>query len=219
MEEKFYKTEIRLKDKEFIVLTPLNDYNELFTCTQNLDYLTILGDISSLLRLAYIFAVMYDEKNIIMYLPLKRHGLTEYLKSSQGERSAKDLVILHHTIQLKINDWKTIRGLLTKKDIVSIEVEDDIFKNIDEDYRKFNYRSNKDVLDVKNKFETIFLVGSSKVYGSIANDCKELAEGEPDEFFKKYNWYHDHKHLDIYLRRWKEINFSIDYYDKKLWGE
>lgn len=218
MKEKFYKTEVRLKDKKFVVLTPLIEFDNLYDCTQNLDYLTILGDISSLLRLAYIFAVMHDEKNIIMYLPLRRHGLSEYLKSSQGEQSANDIVILHHMIQLKINDWKTIRGLLTEKDIISIQIENDSFKKIDQDYREFNYRSNKDVLDIRNEFETVFLVGSSKVYGSIAYDCKELAEGEPDEFFKKYKWYHDHRHLDMYLRRWKEIGFSIDYYDKKLWG-
>lgn len=219
MEEKFYKTEVRLKGKEFVILTPVIDLEQLFACTENLDYLIVFGDIKNFMRLAYIFAIICKGKNVIMYLPLKKHGLTEYLKLNQGENSANDIVVLHHTVQFKINDWKTIRGLLTKKDIVSFQIEDDIFNSIDEDYRRFYYKTNKDVLDVKNIFDTVFFVGSSKVYGSIANDCKEFAEGKPDEFSKENKWYHDHRHLDMYLRKSKEINFSIDHYDKELWGE
>lgn len=60
-------------------------------------------------------------------------------------------------------------------------------------------------------------MGSLKVYGSIANDCKEFAEEDQEPFFKKYKWDHDHRHLDMYLIKRKEINFSIEYYDKELW--
>ena len=105
-----------------------------------------------------------------------------------------------------------------EKNITAFQISEDIFPEIDEEYREFYYKTNRDVLDVKNTFQTIFFVGSSKVYGSIANDCKEFAEEDQEPFFNEHKWHHDHRHLDMYLRKRKEINFSIDYYDKKLWG-
>lgn len=94
-----------------------------------------------------------------------------------------------------------------------------MFEEIDEEYWTFSYRENNDFLDIKESFDNVFFSGSRKVFSSIAANCKELAESELDKFYKMYPAYHDHKHLDNYLRRNSDLPFSIDYYDETVWGE
>lgn len=85
------------------------------------------------------------------------------------------------------------------------------------------YRYHKDYLDIKEQYETLFLIGSKEVFVNISIDSREVRD-EGRNLYLRYPGYHAHEHIDYYERRkhtkdYKPVGWSLclDFYDRELW--
>ena len=219
MELQLNSTLVELGQKQFTILS-LFQKIKVYVCKSDKGYLTIYGDIHGLEVIAYCFVYSALNPNHILFLSLRKNGLTSYLEERDGKQAARDLVILHHRLHLNHKDWKAIRALLQRNKTTEFFVNTDELtpERLDlKPFRTYYYHGNKDVLNVRDYLHTLFFVGSREVFGSIANDCKSLSLSEPVRFFKEFPGYHIHTHMDMYLGN-QEWSFAVDIYDEALWG-
>lgn len=218
MKLQFSSTLVNLSDKQYNVLT-LAEEIKVYVCISDIGYLILYGDIPGLNVVAYCFTHAALNPNRILFLPLRQNDLTDYLKEKDGIQAARDLVILNHKLQFNYKDWKTIRQSLQRQKSPSKFIRlDDMPEKLDtKPFLTYRYRENNDILNIRDYINTLFLVGSRKVFGSISSECQSLAQSEPDKFAVEYPGYHDHRHMDIYMRN-RDYLFSIDFYDEKIWG-
>lgn len=214
----FYEQEVQLSDKSYTILIPKIGFNKTYVCEVDTDTFMLFGDESDLERLATIFTISSQEKDKIIYIPSKQNIVTTYLKERFGCPKSDDLVLLHHLLQFRTKDWKKVRRLLSRRNFVSYELN-----NNDEicydGWEKFYYEENKDYLFLKRQFDSLFLVGSKKVFKYMVNDCSVVAENGA-ELFKWYRGMHEHSHLDRYIRyHGNGSDMTINFYDERLWTE
>jgi CDP-glycerol glycerophosphotransferase (TagB/SpsB family) len=97
------------------VLIPIPDIEDLYVVSTDTKGAIILGNESSLEKLENILTVAATNKDSIIFIPSRKNELTEYLLNRWSNKDiGNDIVILHHTIQFKTNDWKAIRNLIRK---------------------------------------------------------------------------------------------------------
>jgi hypothetical protein len=132
--------------------------------------------------------------------------------------------LLHHSVQLKIDDWKQIRKAIFKnKKPTQINLEVDNEREMNRSLAKYWYRDHKDYLDVREQYDSLFLIGSKEVFNNISIDAMSVYE-EGRDLFSRFPGYHAHEHIDYYVRREYTKNFkydgwtlSLDFYDSGLW--
>ncbi|MFO7296470.1 MAG: hypothetical protein C0P72_010685, partial [Clostridia bacterium] len=159
-------------------------------------------------------------------LPTRKNPLSHYLKR-QGLEKGLDLVLLHHHLQFPLKDWKRIRSRLKRGKLHSIDaasVRSDIARSLNplpRDFDRLWHERPHDRLHAEKRFETLFLVGSFRVFRYMIGSFIDLARTGPR--FSDPGRYHDHVHLDSFLKTDlgapDYISLTVDYYDQKLWGE
>jgi hypothetical protein len=202
---------INLHGKSFEVLIPSYKYEHTYIGEFLINDYMIFSNVPDLSFMKALFNLIENKKESIIYLSIKKNGLPKYLENWFWDHKGNDFIIFHHSMPLNINDWRLIRSKINHKgEEITFEVEEHENSNL-EDYNTFRYRENKDYLVIKRKFESIFFVGSAKVFkymaGSImdfVNNCE--SKGNSLRI-------HDHTHLDIFLK--KEQSLCIDYFDEK----
>lgn len=215
---------IFLGQKEYQVIRPDITLSDLYIVQLQDQNHIIFGNENSLPKLASIFEYASNDSQSIIYINSRVNELTEYLRNGWSNNSKPlDLVILHHSIQLKTHEWKRIRDLWKKT--VKQRKSSIIQTNVEEKHRKqeYYYKENKDVLDIDARFETLFLIGSRTVFNDISKDALSVSENGR-ELYLRHPGYHDHEHIDYYARRVYTKNYKydghflcIDYYDRDLW--
>lgn len=225
MKMTFQKHEVNLGSRTFKVLIPVQGVEDLYVVSTDAKGAVILGNECGLEMLENILIVAAANKDSMIFIPSRKNELTEYLLNRWSNKdSGNDIVILHHTIQFKTNDWKAIRNLIRKS--INENIEEVMVAKDQEEQRnlsKYWYRDHKDYLDIKEQFETLFLIGSKKVFVNISIDCGEVRD-EGRNLYLRHPGYHAHEHIDYYERRkhtkdYKPVGWSLclDFYDRELW--
>jgi len=222
----FNKYEVKLGNKIYIILIPIFKLTKLYVISTDVRSAIVLGNESNLEYFSKLLLVMSQTKNSILYIPSKENRLTDYLQDRWSNKdSGNDLILLHHSLQFNPKDWKEIRYLLSKDRNERKEylvINNDI--NIERNLSKYWYRENKDFLDIKEKFNTIFLIGSREIFHNISIDAINVKD-EGRDLFERFPGYHAHEHIDYYARRIYDKAFKyygwslcLDFYDCELWG-
>lgn len=224
MSNEFDKTSIATGKKQYHLLTPKVDFSELYVVQLREQNHVIFGNENCLLNLAKVFEFSTRSPNYIFYLNTKANKLTDYLIESWScDSKSYDLVIFHHSVQLKIHEWKQIRELWrrSRRETISPVLEVDIKKT--KNNREYNYREHKDFLDINDRFDSLFLTGSSRVFKDISKDILLIHENGREQFLR-FPGAHDHEHIDFYARKQYTKNYKydgnflcIDFYDRYLW--
>jgi len=221
----FRKYEVKLGSRTYKVLIPIPDIEDLYVVSTDATGAVILGNECSLEKFENILTVAATNKDSIIFIPSRKNELTEYLLDRWSNKdNGNDLVLLHHTIQFKRNDWKAIRSLIRKSKNENIE---EIIVTKDQEgtrnLSKYWYREHKDYLDIKEQYETLFLIGSKEIFVNISIDSREVRE-EGRDLYVSHPGYHAHEHIDYYERRkhnkdYKDVGWSLclDFYDRELW--
>ncbi|MBG9733339.1 hypothetical protein ABD86_14550 [Paenibacillus alvei] len=112
MKISFEKSLVSIGTKQYQVLKPVIDLSNLYVFQVKEHNHIIFGNEHSLEILANLFEYSSNNPNSIIYLNTRNNMLTEYLSECWSNiQKSFDLVILHHSIQLKIHEWKQIRAL------------------------------------------------------------------------------------------------------------
>lgn len=207
MKVKFIQKKFHFKNKIYKILKPLNLSEDIYSYLTNTGNFIISIDKFSSLEMGYYFKNL--EKDEILYLNLKKN------KIEKEGIYFKDIIILNHSLQFNIKLWKEIRD---KFNSLNTEIiEKDLDTHLEEkdytEYRKFYYRENKDFLDIKENYDSLFLIGSNKVFESISGDFYRLSNMIDYEISKNCSFYDEHIHMDIYLRKKINLDFMITYYN------
>ncbi|MCR8843337.1 hypothetical protein NQ117_06545 [Paenibacillus sp. SC116] len=221
------KYEITLGKKIYKVITTAEPVQDMYVLKTNTQGGIILGNETSLHTLENMFLLSSITKDSLVYFNTRSTEVTDYylLDRWSIEDKGNDLVLLHHSIQFKTNDWKEIRNLIRKTKDFKIE-QYDFNKNIDRksNLAKYWYREHKDYLDIRENYETLFLIGSQEVFENISNDANSI-KNEGRILYLQHPGYHAHEHIDYYERRQYTKNFQLtgwslclDFYDRQLWG-
>jgi|GEM_PF-5851593 len=214
MSIKFDKYEINNDGKRLYIIVPKKVLSELYVCEIDSNRHIIFGDKTSLYDLAIIVNSLKNNPNYILYIPSKKKT-TEYLSSCWRCDTAFDLVIVHHSVQLKIKTWKNIRQKLNQKDTLSLEENIISYPN----FEKYSFVENKDILVAKSRFDTLFLVGSDLIFSVMAFQCEDISSSGEGIFRESRS--HTHAHLDMCfnykVHRSGKERLTIEYYDKTLW--
>lgn len=209
------------------VLTPAEPLTHTFIVDRTGDNdFFIFSNRQDLQRLGWLWSVAARCRGSLIYLPTRKNPLSHYLKR-QGLEKGLDLVLLHHHLQFPLKDWKRIRSRLKRGKLHSIDaasVRSDIARSLNplpRDFDRLWHERPHDRIHAEKRFETLFLVGSFRVFRYMIGSFIDLARTGPR--FSDPGRYHDHVHLDSFLKTDlgapDYISLTVDYYDQKLWGE
>lgn len=208
------------------VLTPVRPLIHTYIvelCRGN-DFM-IFSNQQDLQGLGKLWSVAARSRGSLIYLPTGKNPLTPYLVNDWHGRGL-DLVLLHHHLQFPVKKWKVIRSNMKNGKRLSIESESvkaDINRYMNltgQDYERLWNEYPHDRLHVAKRFETLFLMGSSRVFRYMIGSFIDLSRTGPR--ISVPGRYHDHNHLDSFLKRNDKVaedtSLTVDYYDQKTWG-
>ena len=195
------KTLIPLGKKQYQILSPNIDFTELYIVKLREQNHVIFGNEDCLLNLAKTFEFSSKNPNCIVYINTKVNKLTDYLTQRWScDAKSYDVVIAHHSVQLKLHEWKQIRELWRR----SSKIQFDSILEVDMQYTRnsheYFFNEHVDFLDIEDRFETLFLIGSNRVFKDISKDTFLIHENGREQFLR-YPGAHDHEHIDFYARR------------------
>lgn len=204
---------INLDNVNYNVCIPEIVTNTIFACHNSQQTTSVYSDAPGLTTLASIFAYSASHPDAIVYLPLSQYGLTRYLARREGEQSAKDIVITHIHQKLELNTWRSLRmalhvNLMIPHAIsISAECKDDVSGIPNES------------LTVRDAMETLFFVGESKAFNTIAETCRALIRRQSEDpiFHPLDSGVANAAEINLYHRYQTPLTF--EFYDEKLWGE
>ncbi|MGI5200635.1 hypothetical protein ACQEU6_03385 [Spirillospora sp. CA-108201] len=105
----------------------------------------------------------------LIYLPLRGGGLPAGGTQYPPEEPPLDLVLLHHSLQFKPHHWKRLRGGLGRGAEGTVRLSpDDLPGDGTIDYDARRRRGYRDVFHQHVHAETMFMVGSAKVFRETA---------------------------------------------------
>jgi hypothetical protein len=114
----------------------------------------------------------------LVYLPL-RGGAHPAAGPQTGETDL-DLVLLHHSLRFKPHQWKRVRGRLARGATSTVDLSrDDLPGDEAIDYAVRSHRENRDRFLQRIHAETLFMVGSAKVYRATARMFFDIVEHGP----------------------------------------
>ncbi|MRN56935.1 hypothetical protein GJB61_28705 [Paenibacillus sp. LC-T2] len=123
-----------------------------------------------------------------------------------------------------MNEWKKIRRVVLKtkeRKQGNFELTNEVEE--DRNLSRYWYREHKDYLDIKEQYDSLFLVGSKEVFINISFDALSVCD-EGRDLFSRFPGYHAHEHIDYYARKEYTKNFKhdgwslcLDFYDCELW--
>jgi len=212
MKLQFYKTETTYQGKVYKILIPAIPLTETYAGFARATPI-IFANKADFMRLAALFTLLTEVKDVIIYLPIRKNH-DDYLSETYFDpTNFTDIVICHHSLQLKRGVFKQIKQRLSKGSLISFEVNQMKFADLEFD-ESFWYKENKDLLDVAIQDDILFLIGSRKVFKHLACVCLRF------RFVSYLPPFHDHSHLYNYLRHGgfsghEDMQFC--FYDKIWW--
>jgi len=223
---KVKRYEIALGPRVYPVVVPdCSELDDLFVIMTEAKSAVIFANEACLCVISSLVRYMETSNATILFVNVKRNALTDYLRASWSSQThSKDLVLVHHSMQLRVHEWKQIRNLIRKSAYKEAAVdvnepEDDVGRNLG----RFRYTDHKDYLDVAEHSDTIFMTGSSEVFRELSRDAWQLSKSGREAYLS-YPGAHDHEHIDYYARRVYTKNhrydgwfLCLDYYDRELW--
>lgn len=215
--------DIAMQENRFQVNTPDYPFENTYACLSKEGNLFLYADREDLKELGMVLQAAASCSGETYYLPLRQHGLTEYLCARDGRRAQRDLLILNNGLTMDSRRWKEIRLNLSEcrpsKINRVVNPDTDADEHISHEiYRIFGCNKEQDVLYLKSCDDTILMTGSDKVLQGLAENCLSLAQSEPAAFCGEMPEYHSHTHLDRLMGKHEDTCVCLLYYDKNLWG-
>lgn len=218
MKIQFLQKEIRLHDRQYTILTPTFQTKNIFANKFDTDNFMLYGNQQALQYLACTFIISAENRDKIVYLTNMEKDLPNHLLQHPHQTKNHELVFLHHSLQLKVSEWKEIRQKLhqQKGRIRSFEINPRKFSDKDyEDYVPLYYKENNDKILIQSEYDTLFLIGSKIVFEYASGVFEPLSRTGAGAFLRTHG--RDHYHLDRFMRDSQAL--CVDYYDKVLWTE
>jgi len=214
MKLQFYKTEITFQGKFYKILTPVNPLTNIYVGI-SIDTPFVFANQADFVSLAGLFTLLTEMKDMIIYLPTRANQADYFKQAWFNDGKMFDMVVCHHSLQLKRGLFKELKSRLSKGNLASFKVDMMKFADLEFD-EKFWHKENKDLLDVVHQQTTLFMTGSTKIFKQLARECLKFRSdlaGPP---------YHNHTHLDTYLRHGSSPHFEdmqLCFYDKIWWDK
>jgi hypothetical protein len=118
-------------------------------------------------------------RHSLIYLPLRNGAIPA--SGSSLEEPPLDLVLLHHSLQFKPHEWKRLRGRLGRGAKGTVRISrDDLPGDNAIDYDARYHRGYLDVFHQHVHAESLFIVGSAKVFRETAGMFFDIAQHGPD---------------------------------------
>ncbi|GED72584.1 hypothetical protein BRE01_62860 [Brevibacillus reuszeri] len=112
MKVQFLQKEIWLQNKKYTVLTPAFNTKDIFACEFDKNMFMIFGNQQSLQYLACVLLLGADNRDKIIYIANMEKDLPIHLHRFSQKKKNNELVLLHHSLQLNLNQWKDLRQKL-----------------------------------------------------------------------------------------------------------
>ena len=187
----YVKKSVNVKGKTYTIIIP--DNLDGFINNQYM----LDADRKGLTAIMLSSLMMFKDKNIIVYFPLKKNMLPEFCYPNRigytvDEKIIYDVVFVPHSVQMPISSWKEIRKGLkyAKADKgvfkVNNSTEYDICTKEFEKYKnKTIYCQSKDVFCTYKRFETCFFVGGHFSFMDLFISLKEMLDLPLEDNFRK----------------------------------
>lgn len=129
-------------------------------------------------RIGVLWLLAARSKHTIIYLPLRRGRHPAQPEHGAGRRL--DLVLSHHSLQLRASSWPRLRSALGRGLRQTAEVPATYLPDpADIDYTARHHRNNRDRLREHNHGDTLFLTGSTPAFRRTADKFFDIAFGAP----------------------------------------
>ena len=161
--------EARLSADRFRVVRPARSLGRavLSDDDRHLDFRLDAGSARTAFGL-WLFAARSPRS--LIHLPLRAHG-------SPGDGTRLDLVLLHHSLQFAPARWKELRSRLGPGRPHTAELPHRERRDVDHAAR--HYRENRDLFHQHVHAETLFLIGSAKLFEETAGHFLDVARHGP----------------------------------------
>ena len=182
MKIKFNKYSIKLKNKNYTILIPKENYHHIWLSEYDCENSWMYADIKCFPTLIHIFALLSYNPYMIIYLPVKNNEYPEILNENNIADFCKlDAVYCTNRSQLKHSDWKNIRHMLKfiKPDKYEFNYnKEKILKNIEPKINEY-----KEVYDtMKLQFQTvIFTIHQETYFNATVQLIKDFDRCAKDE--------------------------------------
>jgi hypothetical protein len=134
---------------------------------------------------AWQFAAIWElatrSPRSIVYLPMRRNQLSDDDSDWQAELRPLDLVVVHHSLRLRPSTWPQIRNHLGAGHSHTADIPKRVLRARDQQpwNPRFAYRENLDRFVHHVYAETLFLTGSTPVFGATVGEFTHVAD-HPD---------------------------------------
>ncbi|WP_394616212.1 hypothetical protein JNUCC0626_42115 [Lentzea sp. JNUCC 0626] len=129
-------------------------------------------DKAAALEITMAWAFAMRSPRTIVYLPLKQSDS----ECSWSDGPFLDLVLVHHSLGLRLSKWKEIRGKLRGGRPHTVVCQG---FGPEPDYDRRYHRENRDLLRGEIVGETVFVVGSAPAFHFGGHELRELVEDGP----------------------------------------
>lgn len=155
---------VGLEGREYRVIRPHRPEPRLVVLDQEV-WLGGYADRPAIKQLATLWALAAGSPRSVIYVPMRQN-------TSQYEGRRLDLVLSHHSLQLRPSRWTGLRARLGAGAPHTVRIPDPGTPKLD--YSTFLHRENRDFLRFDNAAETLFVTGSRECFYRAAVDLRKL---------------------------------------------
>ncbi|WP_327151570.1 hypothetical protein [Nocardia sp. NBC_01329] len=132
-------------------------------------------------QFAGLWELLARSPRSILYFPIRRNAMADDAVDWQANLAPLDLVLVHHSLQLRHSVWPQIRRHLGAGRAQTVNVSDEAIRiRAEQDYPQLGYRENLDRFEHRVYAETLFLTGSAAMFGSVVGEFSHVADHSCD---------------------------------------
>jgi len=122
----------------------------------------------------------------LIYLPMRANTPPEGVGGGEGQSPSLDLVLLHHSLQMRPSRWKQVRTRLGAGCLHTASVHDSDFPDESAvDYERWHFREFRDHLGFHLAANTLFIVGSGTAFRERGALVRSLI-GDAPSYLARY---------------------------------
>ena len=156
-------------------------------------WLNGFADRAAIRQLGTLWALASVSPRSIVHVPMRQNP------SPHGGRRL-DLVLCHHSLQLRPSRWTALRARLGTGAPHTVRIPDPGTPKLD--YSRYLHRENRDHLHFDNAADTLFVVGSHESLYRAAVDLRKLAAEAADVDSRSGSFPERHACAELEAARW-----------------
>ncbi|MBN2878253.1 MAG: hypothetical protein JXN65_01360 [Clostridia bacterium] len=203
------KTPVKHKGEEYTVLIADYDFKYTYIVELHKNDFFIFSTKEELLELSAAFYAVAQTQNAILFIPCRNNNNPLLSWGGPSTPIGLDLVCISHTLQLKQKEWKSIREKIKNYSLANYNIVTNTNQFKQKEWEHFNYKENKDIIDLYSNFSTLILTGSKETFCNMGYWAMDLSYMKYD----KNGLAHKHlshlfKWTDKY-KEWREVTFYL----------